>query len=108
MEECEKAFQEIKAYLGAILTLINHVPEESLILYLAVLENAMSKVLVKEEGRTQVPIYYVNKSLLNAETQYPEIEKLGLALITAARKLRPYFHAYTIRVSTSHPLRQIL
>ncbi|XP_022842145.1 uncharacterized protein LOC111365871 [Olea europaea var. sylvestris] len=36
------------------------------------------------------------------------MEKLALALITASRKLRPYFQAHTIHVLTNFPLRQVL
>ena len=81
---------------------------EDLTLYLSVSEHAVSSVLVRNEVMAQTPIYYVNKALQDAKTRYPEIEKLALALIVAARKLRPYFQAYIILVSTSHPLRQVL
>ena len=36
------------------------------------------------------------------------MEKLILALVTTARRLRPYFQAHTIKVPTEHPMRQIL
>ena len=36
------------------------------------------------------------------------MEKLILALITAARKLRPYFQAHTIEVPTEYPMKQAL
>ena len=36
------------------------------------------------------------------------MEKLALALVSAARKLRHYFKAHTIRVLTEHPLRAVL
>ena len=36
------------------------------------------------------------------------MEKLILALVTAARKLRPYFHAHTIEVPTEYPMKQVL
>ena len=36
------------------------------------------------------------------------MEKLILALVTAARKLRPYFHAHTIEVPTEYPMKQAL
>lgn len=36
------------------------------------------------------------------------MEKLAFTLITSARRLRPYFHAHTIRVLMDHQLRQIL
>ena len=36
------------------------------------------------------------------------MEKLILALVTAARKLRPYFWAHTIEVPTEYPMKQVL
>ena len=36
------------------------------------------------------------------------MEKLILALVTAARKLRPYFQAHTIEVPTEYPIKQVL
>ena len=36
------------------------------------------------------------------------MEKLNLALVTAARKLRPYFQAHTIEVPTEYPMKQVL
>ena len=45
---------------------------------------------------------------MDAETKYPKLEKLGLALKVSSRKLRPYFHAHLIEVLTNYPLRQVL
>ncbi|GAV56578.1 RVT_3 domain-containing protein [Cephalotus follicularis] len=53
-------------------------------------------------------MYYVRKALNDAEGRYPEVEKFAYALIIAARKLRPYFLAHTIKVLTDKPLRQVL
>ena len=36
------------------------------------------------------------------------MEKLILALLTAARKVRPYFQAHTIEVPTEYPMKQVL
>ena len=36
------------------------------------------------------------------------MEKLILALVTSARKLRPYFQAHTIEVPTEYPMKQVL
>ena len=36
------------------------------------------------------------------------MEKLAFALVTAARKLRPYFQAHTIVLLTNHPLRKMM
>ena len=36
------------------------------------------------------------------------MEKLVLALVTTARRLRPYFQDHTIEIPTEHPMKQIL
>ena len=36
------------------------------------------------------------------------MEKLILALVTAVRKLRPYFQAHTIEIPTEYPMKQVL
>ena len=53
-------------------------------------------------------MYYTSKTLLLADTRYSPAEKIALALITSARKLRPYFQAHTIEVYTDCPLKLIL
>lgn len=50
----------------------------------------------------------MSKYLLDAETRYPQLEKLALALIMTSRKLRPYFQCHPIIVVTTYPLRNIL
>ena len=64
--------------------------EEPLFLYLAVTENAVSTVLVQEEDRSQKPVYYISKRLLEFESKYPLIEKLAFCPILASRKLWPW------------------
>ncbi|XP_022883217.1 uncharacterized protein LOC111399949 [Olea europaea var. sylvestris] len=68
----------------------------------------LGTVLTREEGTTQLPVYYTSKALLSPKTRYPDMEKLVLTLITASRKLRPYFQAHTIHVLTNFLLRQVL
>ena len=48
------------------------------------------------------------QNLLDAETRYPELEKLALALMVVPRKLRRYFHAHLIEVLTNYLLHQVL
>ena len=50
----------------------------------------------------------MSKRLQYAETRYPKLEKLALALVVASRKVRPYFHTHSIEVSTNYPLRQVI
>ncbi|XP_056860130.1 uncharacterized protein LOC130508574, partial [Raphanus sativus] len=107
-EKCEEAFKQLKAYLSEPLILSKPVVEEPLYMYLAVSTAAVSGVLVREEQNEQRPVYYTSKSFIDAETRYPAMEKLALAVVTAARKLRPYFQSHSIIVMTSQPLRMIL
>ena len=95
-------------YLRGIPVLAKPRAEEDLALYLSVSEHVISGVLIQDEGAAQTPIYYVSKALQDAETRYSNIEKLVLALVIATRKLRSYFQANVILVSSSHPLRQVL
>uniref|UniRef100_A0A2N9G5W9 Reverse transcriptase RNase H-like domain-containing protein n=1 Tax=Fagus sylvatica TaxID=28930 RepID=A0A2N9G5W9_FAGSY len=71
---------------------------EELYLYLAVSLTAVSSALVREEDRRQLPVYYTSRALRGAEERYPPMEKLAFALLTAVRKLRPYFQAHTALV----------
>ena len=50
----------------------------------------------------------INRALRGAEERYLRMENLILALVTAARKLRPYFQAHTIEVPTEYPMKQVL
>ena len=81
---------------------------ELLTLYLAVSDFLISAVLIKDKDRVQHPVYYYSRALRGAEERYPRMEKLILALVTAARKLRPYFQAHTIEVPTEYPMKQVL
>ncbi|XP_072086570.1 uncharacterized protein [Arachis hypogaea] len=69
---------------------------------------AISSALVIERNKVQHPVYFVSKTLQHAELNYPRIEKLALALIFSARRLRPYFQSHVIHVRTDHPIRQVL
>ncbi|XP_024039207.1 uncharacterized protein LOC112097847 [Citrus clementina] len=106
--ECEEAFGQLKEYLARAPLLSTPREGDQLLLYLAISKWATSSVLVREEEGKQHPVYYTSKALVDAETRYPLMEKWALALITAARKLRPYFQAHQIIVMTDQPLRQVL
>ena len=79
---------------------------ESIYLYLAVSETEVNAALIKEEGRKQLPVYYVNQAFQWAEFMYPRIEKIVFALIVASRKLRQYFQANPIHVMTDQPIKK--
>ena len=107
-DDCQRAFQDLKAYLTTAPLLSPSVLGEELYLYLAVTPHAVSSALVREEGRVQKSVYYTSRALRGAEGRYPQIEKLAFALIIASRKLRHYFQAHVINVMTDHPLKKAM
>ncbi|XP_075658844.1 uncharacterized protein LOC142628684 [Castanea sativa] len=67
-EECDRAFLDLKDYLGRAPTLTALEPGEDLYMYLSVFEHAASTVLLKDSG-VQLPVYYISKTFVNAETR---------------------------------------
>ncbi|XP_019246309.1 PREDICTED: uncharacterized protein LOC109225958 [Nicotiana attenuata] len=65
--ECVDALRKLKTYLSSPPQLAKAEPGECLLVYLAVSEVAVSAVLVCESKGTQSPIYYINKTLVDAE-----------------------------------------
>ncbi|KAL2237494.1 UNVERIFIED_CONTAM: Transposon Tf2-12 polyprotein [Sesamum indicum] len=104
----QEAFDALKRYLSSPPLLTKARTGETLYLYLAISGNAVSSVLVQQENREHHPVYYVSRMLQGAESRYSQIEKLALSLITAARKLMPYFQSHQVVVLTNHPLKQVL
>ncbi|KAL0320160.1 UNVERIFIED_CONTAM: hypothetical protein Sradi_5277500 [Sesamum radiatum] len=102
------AFEELKAYLARLPLLVKPSPRETLYLYLSIAPQAVSSVLIREEEGKQLPIYYVSKVLNGTEGRYTSIEKMALALVVTARRLRPYFLSHPIGVKTNTPLKQTL
>ncbi|KAK1432046.1 hypothetical protein QVD17_08935 [Tagetes erecta] len=72
-EKHEQALQELKDYLSSAPLLMKPEDNKPLFLYLAVSGNAVSAVLVKDHEGQQHPVYYVSKSLLDAETSAYDI-----------------------------------
>jgi len=106
--ECEKAFQELKAYLSRPPILTTPSPRKPIYVYLAATNVAVSSVLIIEDKDEQRPIYFSSKVLTGAETRYHSLEKLVYALLVSTRKLRPYYQQYEIVVHTDRPMRQII
>ena len=105
---CEEAFSALKTYLSSPPILVSPSEGELLTLYLVVPGFSTSVVLVKDKDRVQRPVYYCSRALRGAEERYPRMEKLILTLVIAARKLHPYFQAYTIEISIKYPMKQVL
>ena len=65
--------------------------EKVLFAYIAVDSHAVSLVLVRVNDGVQKPVYYVSKSLHEANICYLSLENVILAVVHATRKLPHYF-----------------
>ena len=85
-------------------------PEEDKVLfaYIVVASHAVSQVLVWDDNGVQRPVYYVSKSLHEADVCYLPLERAILAVVHATRKLPHYFQAHIIVVLTQISFRSLL
>ena len=107
-EECAKAFQQLKDYLARPPIMSSPEPDEVLFAYIAVAPYAVSLVLIRVNNGIQQPVYYVSKSLDEAEVRYLPLEKAILVVVLGTRKLPHYFQAHTVVVLTQLSLKTIL
>ncbi|XP_075670076.1 uncharacterized protein LOC142639823 [Castanea sativa] len=82
--------------------------DEVLFAYIAMARHAVSLVLIRVDSGVQRLVYYVRKSLHEAEVHYLLLEKAILAMMHATRKLPHYFQSHTVVVLTQLPLKSIL
>ena len=70
--------------------------------------HAVSLVPVRVDGGVQRPVYYVSKSLHEAEVCYLPLENAILAVVHAIHKLPHYFQSHTIVILTQFPPKSFL
>ncbi|KAL0356313.1 UNVERIFIED_CONTAM: Retrovirus-related Pol polyprotein from transposon [Sesamum radiatum] len=104
---CLNKAQRLTGRVATLSRFISKSAEKSLPFF-KTLRKAVSSVLIWEEEGKQLPIYYMSKVLNGAEGRYTPIEKMALALVVTARRLRPYFWSHLVGVKTNTPLKQTL
>ena len=102
------AFQYLKEYLFRPPIMSKSEVDEVLFAYIVVASHAASLVLVWVDIGVQRLVYYVSKSLPEAEVRYLPLEKTILAVVYAMRKLPYYFQSHTVVVLTQLSLRSLL
>ena len=107
-EECALAFQQLKEYLSHPPIMSSPKMDEVLFAYIAVAPHAVSLVLIRVDSGIQRPVYYVSRSLHEAEIRYLPLEKAILVVVHAIRKLPHYFQAHIVVVLTQLPLKALL
>ena len=104
----KQAMLAFKKTITTLLVLSQPWPRVPLHLYLLVADEVVCSTLVQEEGKHYLTIYFTSHILHDAEKCYQMIEKVVLALITSARRLRPYFQSHQVVVKTNYPVKQVL
>ena len=94
------AFHELKRYLSHLPIMSSPMVDEVLFAYIVVALYAISLVLIRVDSGIQRLVYYVSKSLNEAEVHYLPLEKAILAVVHVIRKLPHYFQAHTVVVLT--------
>ena len=82
--------------------------DEVFFAYIAVAPYAISLVLIRVDSCIQRLVYYVSKSLHEAEVHYLPLEKAILTVVLGTRKLPHYFQTHTVVVLTQLSLKTIL
>lgn len=81
---------------------------EDLKLNISMTYYTVAAVLVREDEKTEKPVYYISHTLKDAELRYPRVEKLIYVVVISSKKLRHYFQSQKIIVMTDQLLRRIL
>lgn len=74
-------FNELKSFLTQLRLLDTPREGETLFLYLVATVETKSSIMIQEENREQVPIYYTSQVLKGVETRYKLIEKLAYVVL---------------------------
>ena len=107
--EQQQAFDEIKGYLSKPPELATPQQDRPFFVYLSMGDTSIASVLVQKHDDQERVVFYLSRRMLDAETRYPEIEKLCLCLFFTCTKLRHILlSAETIVICKSDVIRHML
>jgi ribonuclease HI len=86
-------------------------PSLPLLLYIVASPYAVSTALVQEQDREgttrQCPVYYISEVLTTSKCNMTKFEKISYVVNMASRKLRHYFEAFKVRVTSNRGLGEL-
>jgi hypothetical protein len=80
------AFEEIKEYLSKPPVLVPPQQDRPFYVYLSVGDTSIASVVIQVHGKKERVVFYLSRRMLDAETSYPDIEKLCLCLFFTCTK----------------------
>jgi hypothetical protein len=105
------AFESLKQHLSDLATLTSPDPSLLLLLYIAASHCTVNVALVQEQDRDgknqQFPVYYVSEVLTTSKCNMTELEKISYAMVMASRKIRHYFEAFKVHVTSDRGLGEL-
>jgi hypothetical protein len=85
--EQQRAFEEIKEYLSKPPVLVPPQQERPFYVYLSVGDTSTASVVIQVHDDKERVVFYLSRRMLDAETRYPDIEKLCFCLFFKRTKL---------------------
>jgi hypothetical protein len=113
-EEAQAAFDDLKRCLSTSPVLVTPREKESMLLYIAAMNQVVSSALMVEcaedgkEHGVQRPVYYLSEVLSLTKQRYHHYQKLAYAIYMTGKKLPHYFECHSIIVVATTPVSSIL
>lgn len=101
--DCQQAFDKIKDVLQSDLLLTHFDPNKPIIVAADASKDGIGGVLLHHfPDGSEKAVFHFSKALNKAQINYSQIEKEGLALVTAVTKFHKYLHGRQFTLKTDH------